>query len=51
MPGKNPKVPAQENYSDCGVYLLHYAEVWCRTQEDSLPVLSVTSISYIDQYY
>jgi sentrin-specific protease 7 len=23
-------VPGQDNWSDCGVYLLHYAEVFCR---------------------
>ena len=26
MRGSNPRVPQQDNYSDCGVYLLQYVE-------------------------
>lgn len=26
MKGSNPKVPQQDNFSDCGVYVLQYVE-------------------------
>ena len=26
MKGSNPKVPQQNNFSDCGVYVLQYVE-------------------------
>uniref|UniRef100_A0A8C4PYB7 Ubiquitin-like protease family profile domain-containing protein n=1 Tax=Eptatretus burgeri TaxID=7764 RepID=A0A8C4PYB7_EPTBU len=28
MPGFSPRVPQQNNFSDCGVFLLHYAEAF-----------------------
>jgi len=35
MPLKKPTVPVQDNFSDCGVFLLHYAELFCRSPDVS----------------
>lgn len=36
MPLKKPNVPLQDNFSDCGVFLLHYAEVFCRDPQANI---------------
>jgi Ulp1 protease family, C-terminal catalytic domain len=36
------KVPRQRNYCDCGVYLLHYAEVFLSDPRKYLTLLSVS---------
>jgi Ulp1 family protease len=34
MPGHHVKVPEQDNYTDCGLFLLHYVELWVRNPPD-----------------
>lgn len=42
MPGFSPNVPKQSNTSDCGLFVLHYAEKFCTD-----PPTSITSIQNI----
>lgn len=36
MRGSNPKVPQQNNFSDCGVYILQYVESFFEVSFSSL---------------
>ncbi|KAI1319067.1 hypothetical protein EDD11_004956 [Mortierella claussenii] len=39
VPGKLAKCPQQENFCDCGLYLLHYAEVFLKYPEALLNII------------
>lgn len=38
-------VPKQRNSCDCGVFLLHYVEIFLREQEPSLPDIPVSIVN------
>jgi hypothetical protein len=44
------KVPRQRNYCDCGVYLLHYAEVFLSDPRKYLTLLSVSDIECNERF-
>lgn len=47
MKGSNPKVPQQNNFSDCGVYILQYVESFFEVcMPACLTVLSPVAVKY-----
>ncbi|KAF9937493.1 hypothetical protein BGZ67_001226 [Mortierella alpina] len=51
MPGRHAKAPEQKNHCDCGLFLLHYAEVFLKYPDQLLDAIVNNKRDEADKYW